>query len=142
MYYDSAMTKPVKASDIIKESATIYGNLTMAAEKQIVETPQYAVVEVPEDKVSSFSFEIKGYTDGCIESFTNSASAENVEYKVESGKVIPELQKGKTYTVKLTEDCTAQYVIDGEEKGVTAKELTITTEKEEVLNLIFQILYI
>ncbi len=134
-YYDSAMTKPVKAKDTINESMTIYGELTMAAEKQIIETPQYAVVEVPEDKVSSFSFEIKDYTDGCIEKFINSASAENVTYKVESGKVIPQLQKGKTYTVRLTEDCTAQYVIDGVEKGVTAKELTITTEKEEVLNL-------
>lgn len=134
-YYDAAKTNAVKPGDIVERDMILYGDLRMAAEQQIIETPHYATVTVPEDKVDGFTFGIKGYTDGCIESFVDSAKNEAVKYTVTSETVTPVLEKGKTYGVVLSEDCTAQFVIDGKEKGVTAKELTIVTERSDVLNL-------
>ena len=53
-----------------------------------------------------------------------------IDTTVTTVPVTPVLEKGKTYGVVLSEDCTAQFVIDGKEKGVTAKELTIVKLSE------------
>ncbi len=134
-YYDEAATLLAAGNDPINESKTLYADMIETEPESIVDTPIFVSEMVDAENVDSYSFTIKGYTDGCIESLRDAASKEDIPYTVNGDKVTPELKKGRTYKVILTDDCTATFVIKGEAQPETVKTLNIVTGKETVMNV-------
>lgn len=123
---------PKKENEGSEEAATEeYAAQLPGVEKK----PTFITVTLGADEVAGYSFEIRGYREGAIESFINAADSSGVSYRTEGEKIIPEIEKGKTYTLKLAENSGALIFADGKLQEETVTTLNIITEKEEVMNL-------
>ena len=147
-YYDSALTQPVGAADTVKRHMTLYARMgTVAAvNANEAETPNYVTVTVPAANVSGYTFGIRGYAEGCIDSFINVTAnnaemkqtgdtAEPYRYTVSGTAVSPVLAQGQTYRVELKADSDARFVVDGAEQAPSVRVLNIVTEKDKTDNL-------
>ncbi len=139
-YYDADKKNAAASNDVISSSKTLYADMIMAEEQQIVETPSYITVTLEPNKVKGFSFKIENYEDGCIDSFIDVADKSSVKYTVNGGTVIPELKKGHTYTLMLTDygpvqESKVRLVVNGETQPASVTKLNIVTEKEKAMNL-------
>ena len=137
-YYDSALTRAVGTNDTVNQDTTLYAKLgeVMAVNANEAETPNYVTVTVPAANVSGYTFGIRGYAEGCIDSFINvTANNEAVLYNVPNGTVSFAPQQGQTYRVELKADSDARFVVDGAEQAPSVRVLNIVTEKDEVDNL-------
>lgn len=137
-YYDSALTRAAGTNDTVNQDMTLYAKLgeVMAVNANEAETPNYVTVTVPAANVSGYTFGIRDYAEGCIDSFINvTANNEAVSYNVPNGTVSFAPQQGQTYRVELTADSDARFVVDGAEQAPSVRVLNIVTEKDEVDNL-------
>lgn len=137
-YYDSALTRMAGTNDTVNQDTTLYAKLgeVMAVNANEAETPNYVTVTVPAANVSGYTFGIRGYAEGCIDSFINvTANNEAVLYNVPNGTVSFAPQQGQTYRVELKADSDARFVVDGAEQAPSVRVLNIVTEKVEVDNL-------
>lgn len=137
-YYDSALTRAAGTNDTVNGNTTLYAKLgeVMAVNANEAETPNYVTVTVPAANVSGYTFGIRGYAEGCIDSFINvTANNEAVLYNVPNGTVSFAPQQGQTYRVELKADSDARFVVDGAEQAPSVRVLNIVTEKVEVDNL-------
>ena len=137
-YYDSALTRAAGTNDTVNQDMTLYAKLgeVMAVNANEAETPNYVTVTVPAANVSGYTFGIRGYAVGCIDSFINvTANNEAVSYNVPNGTVSFAPQQGQTYRVELKADSDARFVVDGAEQAPSVRVLNIVTEKVEVDNL-------
>ena len=137
-YYDSALTRAAGTNDTVNGDTTLYAKLgeVMAVNANEAETPNYVTVTVPAANVSGYTFGIRGYAEGCIDSFINvTANNEAVLYNVPNGTVSFAPQQGQTYRVELKADSDARFVVDGAEQAPSVRVLNIVTEKVEVDNL-------
>ena len=137
-YYDSALTRAAGTNDTVNQDTTLYAKLgeVMAVNANEAETPNYVTVTVPAANVSGYTFGIRGYAEGCIDSFINvTANNEAVSYNVPNGTVSFAPQQGQTYRVELKADSDARFVVDGAEQAPSVRVLNIVTEKVEVDNL-------
>lgn len=108
---------------------------TPSEAQKAIETPVFVTVNVESEKVNDFTFEIRDYKSGCIDSFINAADETCVEYEIEGNTVRPLLEKGQTYVLTLKAESGACIVANGEVQSETVTTLNIITGKEEVLNL-------
>ena len=135
-YYDSAMENPVGNEDVLTQNRTLYakmGEVTAVSEQ---ETPNYVTVVVPADQVTSYSFNINGYTADSVEYFKHvSALNADLAYTVSGTKVNASYEQGQTYSIKLADDSAAVFFVNGVEQPSTIRVLNIITEKGEVQNL-------
>lgn len=137
-YYDSALTRAAGTNDTVNGNTTLYAKLgeVMAVNANEAETPNYVTVTVPAANVSGYTFGIRDYAEGCIDSFINvTANNEAVSYNVPNGTVSFAPQQGQTYRVELKADSDARFVVDGAEQAPSVRVLNIVTEKVEVDNL-------
>lgn len=147
-YYDSALTRAAGTNDTVNQDTTLYAKLgeVMAVNANEAETPNYVTVTVPAANVSGYTFGIRGYAEGCIDSFINVTAnnaemkqtgdtAEPYRYTVSGTAVSPVLAQGQTYRVELKADSDARFVVDGAEQAPSVRVLNIVTEKDEVDNL-------
>lgn len=137
-YYDSDLTRAAGTNDTVNQDTTLYAKLgeVMAVNANEAETPNYVTVTVPAANVSGYTFGIRGYDEGCIDSFINvTANNEAVSYNVPNGTVSFAPQQGQTYRVELKADSDARFVVDGAEQAPSVRVLNIVTEKVEVDNL-------
>lgn len=137
-YYDSALTRMAGTNDTVNQDMTLYAKLgeVMAVNANEAETPNYVTVTVPAANVSGYTFGIRDYAEGCIDSFINvTANNEAVSYNVPNGTVSFAPQQGQTYRVELKADSDARFVVDGAEQAPSVRVLNIVTEKDEVDNL-------
>ena len=137
-YYDSDLTRAAGTNDTVNQDTTLYAKLgeVMAVNANEAETPNYVTVTVPAANVSGYTFGIRGYAEGCIDSFINvTANNEAVLYNVPNGTVSFAPQQGQTYRVELKADSDARFVVDGAEQAPSVRVLNIVTEKVEVDNL-------
>lgn len=137
-YYDSDLTRAAGTNDTVNQDTTLYAKLgeVMAVNANEAETPNYVTVTVPAANVSGYTFGIRGYAVGCIDSFINvTANNEAVSYNVPNGTVSFAPQQGQTYRVELKADSDARFVVDGAEQAPSVRVLNIVTEKVEVDNL-------
>lgn len=137
-YYDSDLTRAVGTNDTVNQDTTLYAKLgeVMAVNANEAETPNYVTVTVPAANVSGYTFGIRGYAEGCIDSFINvTANNEAVSIEVNAGTVSFAPQQGQTYRVELKADSDARFVVDGAEQAPSVRVLNIVTEKVEVDNL-------
>lgn len=137
-YYDSDLTRAAGTNDTVNQDMTLYAKLgeVMAVNANEAETPNYVTVTVPAANVSGYTFGIRGYAEGCIDSFINvTANNEAVLYNVPNGTVSFAPQQGQTYRVELKADSDARFVVDGAEQAPSVRVLNIVTEKVEVDNL-------
>lgn len=137
-YYDSDLTRAAGTNDTVNGNTTLYAKLgeVMAVNANEAETPNYVTVTVPAANVSGYTFDIRDYAEGCIDSFINvTANNEAVSYNVPNGTVSFAPQQGQTYRVELTADSDARFVVDGAEQAPSVRVLNIVTEKVEVDNL-------
>lgn len=147
-YYDSALTRAAGTNDTVNQDTTLYAKLgeVMAVNANEAETPNYVTVTVPAANVSGYTFGIRDYAEGCIDSFINVTAnnaemkqtgdtAEPYRYTVSGTAVSPVLAQGQTYHVELTADSDARFVVDGAEQAPSVRVLNIVTEKDEVDNL-------
>lgn len=137
-YYDSDLTRAAGTNDTVNQDTTLYAKLgeVMAVNANEAETPNYVTVTVPAANVSGYTFGIRGYAEGCIDSFINvTANNEAVSYNVPNGTVSFAPQQGQTYRVELKADSDARFVVDGAEQAPSVRVLNIVTEKVEVDNL-------
>lgn len=137
-YYDSDLTRAAGTNDTVNGNTTLYAKLgeVMAVNANEAETPNYVTVTVPAANVSGYTFGIRDYTEGCIDSFINvTANNETVSIEVNAGTVSFAPQQGQTYRVELKADSDARFVVDGAEQAPSVRVLNIVTEKVEVDNL-------
>ena len=137
-YYDSDLTRAAGTNDTVNQDMTLYAKLgeVMAVNANEAETPNYVTVTVPAANVSGYTFGIRGYAEGCIDSFINvTANNEAVLYNVPNGTVSFAPQQGQTYRVELKADSDARFVVDGAGQAPSVRVLNIVTEKVEVDNL-------
>lgn len=137
-YYDSDLTRAAGTNDTVNQDTTLYAKLgeVMAVNANEAETPNYVTVTVPAANVSGYTFGIRDYAEGCIDSFINvTANNEAVSYNVPNGTVSFAPQQGQTYRVELKADSDARFVVDGAEQAPSVRVLNIVTEKVEVDNL-------
>lgn len=135
-YYDKDKTMPVLTSDTVDGPMTLYADLFARTERPIVETPAFSSARLAAGQAGSYTFKIVGYTEGCIKSFIEIGSKEEVPYTVdEDGTVHPVIEDGFTYTIELEKDCDAAFVIDGELQPASMKLFTIVTDMDEVMNV-------
>ena len=137
-YYDSALTRAAGTNDTVDRNMTLYAKLgeVMAVNANEAETPNYVTVTVPAANVSGYTFGIRDYAEGCIDSFINvTANNEAVSIKVNAGTVSFAPQQGQTYRVELKADSDARFVANGAEQAPSVRVLNIVTEKDEVDNL-------
>lgn len=137
-YYDSDLTRAAGTNDTVNQDMTLYAKLgeVMAVNANEAETPNYVTVTVPAANVSGYTFGIRGYAEGCIDSFINvTANNEAVSYNVPNGTVSFAPQQGQTYRVELKADSDARFMVDGAEQAPSVRVLNIVTEKVEVDNL-------
>ena len=137
-YYDSDLTRAAGTNDTVNQDTTLYAKLgeVMAVNANEAETPNYVTVTVPAANVSGYTFGIRDYAEGCIDSFINvTANNEAVSIKVNAGTVSFAPQQGQTYRVELKADSDARFVANGAEQAPSVRVLNIVTEKDEVDNL-------
>ena len=137
-YYDSDLTRAAGTNDTVNQDTTLYAKLgeVMAVNANEAETPNYVTVTVPAANVSGYTFGIRDYAEGCIDSFINvTANNEAVSIEVNAGTVSFAPQQGQTYRVELKADSDARFVVDGAEQAPSVRVLNIVTEKDEVDNL-------
>ena len=147
-YYDSALTRAAGTNDTVNQDTTLYAKLgeVMAVNANEAETPNYVTVTVPAANVSGYTFGIRGYAEGCIDSFINVTAnnaemkqtgdtAEPYRYTVSGTAVSPVLAQGQTYRVELKADSDARFVVDGAEQAPSVRVLNIVTEKGTVDHL-------
>lgn len=137
-YYDSDLTHAAGTNDTVNQDTTLYAKLgeVMAVNANEAETPNYVTVTVPAANVSGYTFGIRDYAEGCIDSFINvTANNETVSIKVNAGTVSFAPQQGQTYRVELKADSDARFVANGAAQAPSVRVLNIVTEKDEVDNL-------
>ena len=138
-YYDADKQNPVGINDEVKDNMTLYADIIEGDGAELVETPVYYTVTLEPENVSDFTFDIKGYSEGIIESFIDAADETEVSYTVNGETIVPSLEQGKTYTITLKSDGInsneAYFVVNGEAQLPSVIMLNIITEKEEVMNL-------
>ncbi len=140
-YYDAEGKNPVLKKDKVVSDVTLYAVIIKPEEKKAIITPSYVTVTLQPEKVKGYSFGIKGYKQGAIESFVLDGKNTDVNYTVKGETIIPELEKGKTYTLTLKNDVINGtddgmcFVLDGKPQEESVYILNIVTEKEEVMNL-------
>lgn len=138
-YYDSALTKPVKSEDTVSDDLTLYASVSVPENDKLVETPAFYTDRVAVGSIDNYCFEIGNYDDECIDKFIDLAdNSEVIRTMNNSGnnrKVFPKLKEGRNYSVTLSENNDAFFVVNGEALNKSIRTLTIITEKNEVMNL-------
>lgn len=134
-YYDADGKNLVGSTDVIGSEMTLYAELQSKMEDDINEIPISTAITLKEDETEGFYFEIRGYKEGCIDSFINAATDTEINYSVTGEKIFPELEAGKTYLLTLKNNSGVQLVLNGELQAGTITTLTIVTERQEVMNL-------
>ncbi|MBQ9931249.1 MAG: S-layer homology domain-containing protein, partial [Firmicutes bacterium] len=135
-YYDAAMTNAVGNDDVIGKNMTLYAKMGQVTPVSEDATPNYITVTVPVSDVDSYTFGISGYTEGCVESFIHVSNLNrSMDFTVSGTTVRADYEEGQTYSVKLKDDSSAVFVVNGEPQSASIRVLNIITEKGEVQNL-------
>ena len=135
-YYDAAMTNIVGSGDTVTRNMTLYAKLGEVAAVSAMETPNYMTVTVPAEDVGDYTFGINDYTEGSVEYFTHVSNLNaDMTYTVSGTTVSADYKEGQTYSIKLEDDSSAVFVVDGVAQPAAIRVLNILTEKGEVQNL-------